>query len=658
MTIPTPIRVVAAVALLFVTAGADVAGQVPADTARIADLIVTGTAVPVRPDALTAAVTVLSGDDLRVRGIRLVLDALREVPGFAMVQQGSFGAVTSAFVRGGESDYVKVLVDGVAANLPGGSFDFASLTTDNVERIEVVRGPSSVVHGSEAVTGVVQIVTRGGGGPLQASATAEGGTFGSTAFDGSVSGGSPRFGWSAGASRFASAGTYAFNNDFENLAGSVRVRATLDNRSSMSLSARYGANTTHFPTDGSGSPSDSNQVSRGHALTLGLDAARRLGAALEARLLLSLSGNRYEFDDRSDVPGDTVGFAYASERRLDAGRSGADARLSVRIAPSATITAGSQLELEREAQRGTFTSNFGAGAYTEAQAPLDAHRRTVAGYVQGTAELPRGLALTGGLRLDDSETFGSFVTYRAGMSYRLESATRVRLSLGTAFKSPSIAENYADSPFEVGNRALEPERTRSWEVGVEQGIADGMLTLSAAYFDQHFRNLIQYVGAAPGEPTYRNLGAATARGAELAALLRPTTGLSIEGQYTWLLTEVTDAGASASPTFADGQRLLRRPPHSGRLSAGWRPGNRAFLSTAVQIVGRRDDVDFSTFARVTLPAYATLDLSAALRVLGPRTSPSLTLLLRLENAFDEEYETVVGFPGRGRMLMAGGRIER
>src|SRR6476661_860337 len=153
------------------------AAQAP-DTVMLNPVVVTATRFPRSAAGVPAAVTVLRGVDLRAQGIHTVFEALRDVPGAAVVQTGSFGGQTSLFLRGGQSNYVKVLVDGVPVNQPGGSFDFANLTTDNVERIEVVRGPGSVLYGSDAIAGVVQIVTREGRGPPGASAAAEGGTYG------------------------------------------------------------------------------------------------------------------------------------------------------------------------------------------------------------------------------------------------------------------------------------------------------------------------------------------------------------------------------------------------------------------------------------------------------------------------------------------------
>ena len=655
-----PFAMLATFCLAALPAGA-LHAQDAVDTTGLADIIVTSTAVPLPADAVTSAVTVLDGEDLRARGIRFVQDALAEVPGFLLVQPGSFGAVSSLFARGGESDYVKVLVDGVPANQPGGQFDFATLSTDNIERIEIVRGPASVVHGSDAVTGVVQIVTRRGRGPVSASVSAEAGTFGASDIEGSASGGGGRAGWSLGGSRFRTNGTYPFNNDFAAQTLSARLAGRPDGRSDASLAVRYGWNTFHFPTDGSGVPVDVNQFSRGRSLTAGLEGGRWIGTRMEARLALALSRTRYEFDDRPDHSADTSGFAFTSESRTDAGRRSADARINLRAHDAAIVTVGAQYELEHERQAGRLTSNFGGGPFEEVQPPFDRSRHTWAPYAQATLDLPGGLGANAGVRLDENEAFGTFFTWRAGAAWRLRPGTRVRASAGTAFKAPTFAENYAATPFEVGNPALEPERSRSWEIGVEQGLAREVVTLSAAYFDQRFRNLIQYVAGAPGEPTYENLGAADARGMEAGATVRPAAGLTLSASYTRLRTRVTDAGAGTSPGFADGERLIRRPSHSGRVGATWRPGARATLSAAALFVGGRDDVDFSAFpaVRVRLSAYRLVDLSADVAILEPaRHGVGVALTARLENAFDEDYDSIVGFPGRGRTLYAGGRVHR
>src|SRR5437763_8836095 len=230
------------------------AAQQRTDTVTLAPVVVTATRLPTRADALPTSVTVISGARLRAEGIRTVAEALRIVPGAAVVTPGPWGGQTSLFLRGGNSDYVKVLIDGVPQNAPGGAYDFANLTTDNVERIEVVRGPVSVLYGSDAVAGVVQIFTRDGRGSAHGDVTVSGGTYGSGSVTANIAGGDERAGYTVGISRFSSDGVYPINNQYRNdvLSGRVRLRPPPDRRSDGTLWFRYDDALYHFPTDGAG----------------------------------------------------------------------------------------------------------------------------------------------------------------------------------------------------------------------------------------------------------------------------------------------------------------------------------------------------------------------------------------------------------------------
>jgi len=274
-------------ALLLLVVPAALAGQTPIDTVELNPVVVTATRVPRSLAGVPAAVTVLRGADLREQGIQTVFEALRDVPGAAVVQTGSFGGQTSLFMRGGQSNYVKVLLDGVPVNQPGGSFDFANLTTDNVERIEVVRGPASVLYGSDAVTGVVQIFTRRAPGSSRSEASVRAGTYGTLAWDAEVSGGSQLATYSASLSRFTSDGMYAFNNEYHNTVFSGLARVVPDDRTDATLTVRYDDGVFHFPTNGAGKAVDHNQFGYGSGPTIGLEVGHYFTRRLEARLLLS-----------------------------------------------------------------------------------------------------------------------------------------------------------------------------------------------------------------------------------------------------------------------------------------------------------------------------------------------------------------------------------
>jgi vitamin B12 transporter len=649
---------IAAVAALALTIAPSLQAQEVQDTTRLKELVVTATRIPTPPDAVVSSATIIRGEELRARGIHFVQDALREVPGATVVQAGSFGGVSSLFLRGGESDYVKVLVDGVPVNQPGGAYNFANLTTDNVDRIEVLRGPASVLYGSDAVSGVVQVFTRRGQGRPALEGGAEAGTFGSISGHAGVVGGSKSLGYSADVSHLSTGGTYAFNNHYHNTVLSGSVRAAPDPKGDATLSVRYSDNRFHFPTDFSGALADSNQFSAEQALSVGADLGRRLGDRLELRVSGGGSRSDTEFDDRPDNTADSVGFGFASHRNARDQRGNLDARVNGFVSSVLTLTTGAQIERETERQSGETTSNFG-GIATTPDTPFDRGRTTIGYYAQGVLDLPSGFAVNVNGRVDHNSGFGTFFTYRAGLAYQLHGGTRFRASLGRAFKAPTFCEQFCDAPFVVGDSTLRPERSNSWEVGVEQHLA-GPASLWATYFDQRFRDMIVYDGGvAPGQPTYRNGAAARSRGVEAGVTTSFGSSVGAKASYTYLDTKATDDAGMPSASFANGQSLIRRPGHSAELAMQGRVFERATLGGSVTYVGRRDDVDFNAFpsVRVALPGYAIVDLAGEVDILQPVAGrPGLSGIVRVENLFNMQYDQVVGFAGRPRGIYGGARF--
>jgi vitamin B12 transporter len=626
------------------------------DTTRLSELVVTATRTPTPADAVVSSITTISGEELRARGVRFVQDALRDVPGASLVQVGSYGAVSSLFLRGGESDYVKVLIDGVPVNQSGGGYNWANLTTDNVDRIEVLRGPASVIYGSDAVTGVVQVFTRRGTAGLALEGAAEAGTFGSLNGHAAVLGGNRSISYSAEAGRISTDGTYPFNNEYGNTVLSGSMHSTLDSRSEVSFSTRFTDNRYHFPTDFAGVLADSNQSNAERAVSLGLEAGRRLGDRYEIRLTAAGSRADGEFDDEPDNAADTLGFGFASHRDSRGQRGSIDLRLLASPGSGVRLTAGGQIERETERQSGQTTSNFGA-IETTPDTPFDRGRTTFGYYAQAVLDLASGLALNLNARVDDNSGFGTFFTYRAGAVYRLPTRTRLRASLGRAFKAPTFCEQFCDAPFVVGDSALRPERSSSWEVGLEQELLPQHLSLWATYFDQRFRDMVLYDGgAAPGSPTYFNGAAASARGVETGLTSSVGRGLELSASYTFLATKAIDDAGMPSPSFAQGERLIRRPEHSAEFSLRAHPIDRLRLGGSLTYVGRREDVDFnqSPSRRVELAAYTIVDLALELEILRPRAqAPGISGTLRVENLFDEHYDQVVGFAGRPRGIFGG-----
>jgi len=275
-------KLLSVLSVITIAAPLTMSAQVPGDTARLRDLVVTATRIPAPASTIPQSTTVIDGADLRDRGVHFVLDALREVPGMTIVQTGSYGAVTSMFLRGGASDDVKVLLDGVPLNRPGGSIDLANLTTADLDRIEIVRGPASVLYGADAVSGVVQLFTRRASGRGSVDVDARGGTFGTSdvSMHGSVV--RPKFNVSVTGTRFGTDGSYAFNDGYRNAVGAVRAAVDDVAGARAVVTARYGDSKAHFPTDGGGALVDHNQYSTEQSLATGLELSRPLGRRASA----------------------------------------------------------------------------------------------------------------------------------------------------------------------------------------------------------------------------------------------------------------------------------------------------------------------------------------------------------------------------------------
>ncbi len=646
------------VALLSLFAVAPLHPQDPSDTVRLTPVVVTATRMPSERSRVAASVTTITGAELRERGIRFVLDWLREVPGLTVIQTGSFGGITSLFTRGGESDYTRLLIDGLPANHPGGGLDLAHLSTENVERIEVVRGPASVLYGSDAVSGVVQIITRRGLGVAAADVSARAGTYGTADLQAELSGGTPAVSWSAGASRFTSDGIYPINNRYRRQAASARVGVTPDPATDVAVAARLGDHLARFPTDFSGALADTNQFIDDRALALSLDGGRRLTDRLEVRTLGGWFDTRRDFDDRSDSPGDTLGFGFEQSRQVTVRRWLADVRVLAKPVDPLQVSVGIERSNERERTRSTTRSDFGTGRFTD-EGEFERDRRNTATYGQVLAALGSRLDIQAGMRHDANEVFGGFTTWQAGAVARIGPALRLRGSVGTAFKQPTFSEQFADTPFEVGNADLVPERTRSWEAGVEASAWNGRVSASVTGFAQRFRDLIQYQAAAPGQPTYANVARARADGVEFGASAMLARGWSLSARYTRLDTEVQDDGGNGGTSFTEGAPLLRRPRHAWGLGLAWRREGGGSYGLQVQRTGSRADVDFREFPspRVSLAGYTVVDASADLplaRLLGRGGwRDHVGLSFSGHNLLDAEYEPVVGFAAPGRTLLVG-----
>jgi vitamin B12 transporter len=624
------------------------------DTTSLSPVVVTATRVPLSAEVSTAATTVITGDELRARGAVTLMDALRTVPGIAVGQAAGPGSQASLFVRGGNSNYTKVLVDGVPVNAPGGALDISTLTTDNIDRIEIVRGPASVQYGSDAMTGVVQVFTRRDPGTSLSAAVADRDRqydlVAGTAASGQP-GGATRLHGALGGALHRGNGFLPFNNQYRNATANALVSAA-GARGDATASATWGDSRYHFPTTGGGLPVDSNAYTGAARLTVATSGSWHATDRLTLRTQLGRADTHSTSDDRRDSPADTLGFYSRSHGR--AVRESADLQLVATLPATVVTMIGGSVEGQRMESRGW--SQF--QSYDPATTDFSARRTNRAVYAQLDAGRPLLTAEAGGRR--ERLSNGRFAnTGRIGLASELAAGMVLRASLGTAFKEPAFDEMF-DGPFSIGARDLRPERSRSRELGAESRLARGRLTVGATLFDQRFADLVQYRvidhSTDPTTPDYYNVVAARARGLELAARTTPVSALTVHGSYTFLRSEVTNEGNGGFGAVANGKPLLRRPRRSATADAIYR-ARRATASVTVDRVGARDDYSFdSPLGRVRLAPYTLVGAAAELPLVARAGRWAVALTARAENLTNRDYQTVYGFRTPGRVVFIGVRL--
>lgn len=565
-------------------------------------VVVTATLEREKESKVPAAVTVITAEEIEARQASYVLDLLATTPGATVAQSGAPGSVTSLFLRGSDSNQTLALWNGIPLNSPyDGAFNWAYLPTDGAERVEVVRGPFSALYGSQAMGGVVQVLSRPkDGGRLRLEGGEDG--YGRAGLSAGYGTGKVRFevfgNARQGGGRFA-------NDSFdgEDLAGRVELKPLEGLR--IGLLARFQDSTVGIPFSGITPRLRREQDDESTQIALPVTFERG-GFRLEG--LLSRTDSELEFRDPDDSS-----FTFSNtETAEDRARLVATFRAPSRF----WVSVGGDWSDQEVSDR----SNFGVNL-------TDATRENRAAFSQLHADLG-SVQIDLGVRYDDDELFGSEVSPKAGLVWSATPALSLRASYGEGFRSPSFLELFF--PFS-GNPALQPETSESYEVGADWTASRFRAGLSA--FQNEQRDLIDFDLVTF---TNINIDRARSRGVEAEGAWRFAAG-TLHANVTWLDTEDLDTGLP----------LLRRPEWSGNLIATAR--HAAFSGSLVgRYVGERDDVDPVTFGRVVNPSYVRFDLAGQWQAL-----PWLSPYARVENLADEEYSSVLGFPSPERTLIGG-----
>ena len=610
-------------------------------------IVVTATRVEVPAREVGSAVTVLTRTDLERTRKSSLFEALRDALGLASVRNGGPGASSSIFIRGSNSEHVLVLLDGVPLNdpmNPSRSYDLAHLTLADVDRVEILRGPQSPLYGSDAMGGVINILTRLGAGRLRASLTSRAGSFGTIENGLEAGGQAGKLRYSLGLSQTSSAGisaagaAYAGNSEpdgVRNLTGAFRLAFPFGDGGEADVSVR--GVRARSEIDGFGGPygDDPNSIQNyGSLFFRGQFRALMLDGRWEQKIVLSYSGSRRDHDNPVDAD-------HPSDSETGTFRSGLgrfDWQNNLFLGPAHTLTWG--VALERENGESTYRSESAWGPYESLFPRMVADRAGF--YVQDHLGFGGRFFATAGLRIDQHSRTGVAATYRlaAALSPN-DRGTRLKATVGTAFKSPSLYQLYAPGTFygPIGNTGLRPERSLGWDAGIEQALLDGRLSLEAAYFRNDYRDLVDFDFSLG----YVNIGQARTSGIELSADWRPREGARLRASYTRLAAKDLDAGTP----------LLRRPRDKAGLELGWAPARKWDLGLSASYIGRRTDSDFSVSParKASLGPDVLLDAVVAFAPLS-----RLEIFVRAENIFDRRYETVFGYGAPGLAAYAGFKI--
>jgi vitamin B12 transporter len=609
-----------------------IAEEVPTTT-----IVISANRVETELRDVASAVTVIDEDDIKRSQQVSVAELLRSVPGVAVVQSGPSGGNTAVFIRGANPEHTLVIVDGIEMNNPGSTarfFNFANLSLDSIERIEVLRGPQSGIYGSDAIGGVIRIVTKRGEPGLTGQVSTEAGSYGTFIQQLTVSGASDAVNATLGISRQDVEGISSaaeqdgnFERDgYENTSYSLRLGAELSEALEVIGFFRGSDADSDIDNRGGVGGDDPNRVVNNREQFSRLEARTKLfGDKLSQVYAYSYTKHRLRDDNDPDfISADFLRSTFRGEL------SKWELQNSLKLASSTKLIFGLETEQEQAS-----SSLFSDGAFGPFESRFDeVESRTNGYYSEILSSFTEDFSSAFALRLDNHSQFGNEVTFRVAPTYHLAaSGTQIKATYGSAFRSPSLFQLFSS----FGNPELQAEESRGWDLGFEQELGQGAL-FGARYFQNDIDELINFDNQTF---IFENIDQAEIQGTEVFVSADVSERISLRADYTY--TRTKDKATSL--------QLLRRPKNTAAVQADYRfADGQASFSPRVRFVGSRADNDFSTFPaeRVRLASYTLVDLLASYDV-----SESISIFGRVENLFDKSYEEVLGFGTTGIAAYGG-----
>ncbi len=601
-------------------------------------IVITPTRLPTPEDDVASSITVITSADMETKQERTVPDALEAVPGLNVVQTGGPGGTTSVFIRGANANQTKVFIDGIDASdpsSPDGSFDFGNLLTSGIERIEILRGPQSGLYGSDAIGGVINIITKSGEGPPHVYGSLEGGSFGTFNQMAGISGSVSRFTYSFNFAHYSSTDTPVTPPDLVPPGRPLNPDA-YDNRT---LSLKLGAQLTdNF---------DVGFVSRYIELELYSTSDDLIGPeALQSQsgnqeLFTRTFGHLVLFDGKFDQ---TLGLAYTDYHRSFFDPNPADENFE--------LYNGDRVKLDYQGNLTVAPGEIATiGAEQERDAlydvpPVSAAVTEDAVFAQLQSSIGQRFFNSADVRFDHNEQFGNAVTYRIAPAFLIpETGTKLKASLGTGFKAPSLEELYDNFPayFFFANPNLQPETSIGYDAGFEQNVFDKKLSFGATYFHDDIKNLIEIVTNSAFVGTYANIGQATTEGVESFVSVKPWEPLTLRADYTY--THAEDDVLQ--------EELIRRPKNKASLSGIWQVTSAAQLSATIVYVGPWVDNnrDFTNLTPIPVPGYVLVNFAGSYDL-----GQGVTAFARINNALNVHYQDPLGFDRPGLGVFGGLRV--
>ena len=595
-------------------------------------VVVTAQSVPTTVQQTTAPTDVISRETIDNRQAVSLPELLEFSPGIAVGRTGPFGGSASIFLNGGNSNFTKVLLDGTPINPPGSAVDFSSVTTENIDKVEIVRGAESAIYGSDAVSGVIQLFTHRGDTRVPAfSAYSEGGNLSSARGGGDLSGLAGKFDYSAAAAYFQTDGQGP-NDYFVNRTLSGNFGYSFSSTNQLHLSLRNNTSDAGIPGPTLQGPPDLFQGYGQKIFSANTRWEFTTGSHWHHQLMGTDSYTRqHSFANQ----GDTFPF----DSLLTFNRTAVNPQSSY-VSRNFIATAGYQYEIE----------NGGINFIS----PGHLRRNNQAGYLDFRYTPVSRLTLDFGGRVEANSSFGTRVVPRAGGTYALRYGkgffgdTRYHAFYGQGIKEPRFDQTFGTDPCVPGNPNLKPEASKGWTTGFDQKLASDRWKLSADYFYSRFYDIVSFAPTSAFCGTYFNTDLAFARGANLASEVRVNKWLFVNGNYTYDDTRVLKSeNPFADPSLVPGSRLIRRPANSGSfgVNVNYARVNWNFIG---YFTGVRTDSNFVNPAQTTNPGYARFDMAANYNV-----TRGLFVTARAVNLFDKQYQDALGYPALGRFYTFG-----